>query len=360
MFRRKDLEDTLFNAILNGNGLPDRATSTAFKRKRFNRCARALLSRNLFIPIVKRPNAESDRDVVTGYSQPLETDVMLWGFTWTQTQVEPFELGRTMKISVNGHELISNVAVSQSTLSEPVGQGFGNAVAGYGTSELPCPVRVPAGSRIAAEFSYNPSRYWGSSDGHNATVMNTTQYDSVVLMCIGVKTCLSDEDKDLLEKCRQWIEAHEFQDPVFLNSVSLPTDQNLNIFWDGDFGGGGLDVTATSQTRNVSAPLLVRGLGTNLALSRFAIRDTRDHQFMPAGKVLAQNFSSYKGQFVVVSTYFRWLIPHVLAPGAQLVTDHLDGTGAAIGAFSYDGRAFAPADDEPAHQNWLVYPCVTP
>jgi len=360
MYNRKDLFDALLNGLLNGSLIPDRAFADSFKRRRYNRCLRAILSRNLFITLQVSPNSESGNDVVTGYSQPLETDVMLWGFTWTNPQVEPDDFGRDMKLSVAGHELISNVAASQSTLSEPIGNGFGGEVSGFGTSELPCPIIIPAGSRVVAQFSYNPSRYWSSSDGHNPVVMNTTQYDSLLLLCLSVKTCLSDEDRELVAECKQWIATHEYQEPIFLNSVTPPVDRNLNIVWGGPFGGGALDQPTTSQTRPISSPLLVRGLGTNLALSRLSFRDTRQHSFFPAGPVLAQNFSSYKGQFVMASSYFRWVVPHVLASGAQLIADHLDGTGADIGLFSFDGRAFDPADDTPAHQNWLIYPCVTP
>lgn len=354
MFSKRELQDVLINAILRGDVVPDRAVANDFKRKRFNRVAKALLSRNLFIPLTRKPAIENHNDVVTGYSLPLQEDVLLWGLTWTSTNTEPssFE-GRMLKINVNGRELVSNVGAGSLVLNDnDLTTAFGQMEFGYGVSNLPCPIRVPAGGRIVATFSYNPAAQF------NNQVMTTGQYDSILLFCLAVKTCLSDEDRQILEICRQWIDTHEYQSPVYLNMVTPPVDSNLGIVWGGTNNGGGLDQATTVESRPVGLPVLVRALATNLMYSRIQLRDTRGHDFTPAGQFLARNLSRHAASNdAPLSVFFRLPVPHVLAPGSQLHGDLLDGTGSNL--LNFDGQITAPDLGLPEF-NWLTFACITP
>lgn len=336
--------------------MPERSLANQFKQQRFNKVARALLTRNLLIPLTRKPAVADLGDVVTGYSLPLQEDVMLWGFTWTQSNTEPSsDTGRMLKLQVNGRELILNTAAGFNTLNNfDQVSSFTQAETGYGVSNLPCPIIVPAGGRIVAQFSYNPS------SGYAGQEMNTSQYDSILLLCLGVKNCLTDEDKLILEQCRQWIDTHEYQNPVKLNMVTPPVETNLNIVWGGTNGGGGINQACSSQSRPVGIPLLVRGLETNLMWSRLQLRDTRGHDFTPAGQFLARNLCRHAaGNDAPISVDFQFPVAHVLAPGAQLHAEHLDGTGANLGATIFDGL-IPPPDEQIASECWLTFDCITP
>ena len=356
MYNKRSLTEVLINALLRGSQVPDRGLANEFKRQRFNNVARALLSRNLFIPVTRNPAVEGQQDVVTAYSQPLQTDVMLWGLTWTSADTEPSSnSGRMVQIGLDGHELIPNVGASMIPLGGiDTTIGFGTTEYGYGVVSLPAPKILPAGARVVAQFSYNPS------SGYTDFVETTAQYDSIVLMCLAVKTCISDEDRDVLQFYREWIDAHEYQYPVTLNMVTPPTDSNLSVTWNGTNGGGDDGLLTTSESRPVGLPILVRAFATNLMNSRLQLRDTRNHEFTPAGYVLMRNFIRHAaGNNVPLSTHFKLTMPHVLAPGSQLKADHLDGTGANLGPTVID--QFTPlADEGLPPEAWLTFTGVTP
>lgn len=356
MYNKRALTEVLIDALLRNSAVPDRGLANEFKRQRFNNVARALLSRNLFIPVTRNPAVENQSDVVTAYSQPLQTDVMLWGLTWTNANTEPSSNnGRMMQLGIDGHELIPNVGASIIPLEGiDTTTGFGLTEYGYGVVSLPAPKILPKGARVVAQFSCNPS------SGYTAFVETVAQYDSVVLMCLAVKTCISDEDRETLEFCRNWIDTHEYQYPVTLNMVTPPTDSNLSITWNGTNGGGDDGLITTSESRPVGLPILVRAFATNLMFSRMQLRDTRNHEFTPSGYVLMRNFIRHAASNnVPLSTHFKLTMPHVLAPGSQLKADHLDGTGANLGPTVID-QFTPPAADGLPPEAWLTFSGVTP
>ncbi len=358
LYSKTHLTNVLIDALLRNNGIADRGLVNEYKRQRFNAVARALLSRNLFIPITKHPAVENQQDVVTGYALPLQEDVMLWGITWTSANTEPSsDHGRMMTIQVDGHDLISNVGTSMIPFGGiDTTNGFSFTEMGYGVVALPVPKILPAGSRVVAQFSYNPS------SGYDGESMPPGLYDSVVLFCLAVKTCINDEDRQILEICREWINDHDYQVPVNLNMVTPPTDSNLSIIWNGNgaSGGGEDGLLTTSETRPVGLPILIRALATNLMMSRLQLRDTRNHDFTPAGYVLMRNFIRHAaGNNSPLSTHFKLTMPHVLAPGAQLKADHLDGTGANLGPFAIDQAVLLPVTGT-LPPCWLTFSGVTP
>lgn len=356
MFSQRELKNVLINAILRGAQVPERRLSNEFKRARYNRVARALLSRNLLIPLTKRPAVAAQGDVVTGYSQPLQEAVMLWGFTWTNPNTQPSsDDGRMLKLNIEGRELIQNVAASMIPLTGiDTTIGFSLSELGWGVSTLPAPIIIPAGARVVAQFSYNPS------SGYTAFVANPSQYDSVLLLCLAVKTCISDEDRGILEECERFIETHEYQVPVTLNMITPPTDSNLSITWNGTNGGGDDGLLTTSQTRVVGFPILLRAFATNLTNSRIALRDSRGHDFTPSGMFLCRNVGPHAtGGNQPLSPYFRLAVPHVLATGAQVLGEHLDGTGANLGPTAID-QFTPPAADAVPPQVWFTWTGVTP
>jgi len=351
-----ELTNVLIDAILRNDTVPSRSLADSYKAKRFNRVARALLSRNVFVPVIISTASQSARDIAVGYSAPLESAALLWGFTWTNADnIQASNEARTLKMAVEGHELVDNVPAMMATIAaDNFLTAFSQSVSGYGMSPLTTPFIVPAGARIAIELAYNPA----ATEGFRVDI-----YNSILLMFIVVKTCLDDDDREILEQCRRWIETHEYQVPVMLNSVTPPTDSNLNVIWPSrDLPGldpeinGFPGAETTSQTRPVSAPVLVRSVATNLQASRLTIQDSRGHQFSPTGMFLARHLSTGGAAAAVFSPHFRLAMPHVLAPGAELRAEHLDGTGAST--ISFDGGSIL--DPPNILPSWLVYGCITP
>lgn len=347
MFSKPELTRNLINALLRGATIPDPKLSTELKRRRFSRATKALLTRNLFLPIRVLPGTQSFLDVSTGYSPPIETDILAWAWTWANEDTVATNLGtnRQIQLSIDGRPIISDVPASPLALGHNQFNTFGPLRLGFGACAFPCPVRIPKGSRVVAQLSWNPSPLTGSS------AQIPTVADTILLWCLSVKTCLDDDDQELLERIRDWIDGHEYQEPVLLNSVTPDgsvVPRPYTFAWPayGVVGPIGSRMFTQSQTRTISAPMLVRAMATNLTFSELQIRDSRGHNFTPTGWVNARNMGAIDNS-TTSNVYWKLAVPHVLAPGALLTCDHLT---------AYSRHTINPAGPgEFSNVNWKLF-----
>jgi hypothetical protein len=324
-----------FNAMLaalaTGQLVPPQKASEDFKALRYGRALKALRMRNLFVPTVGNFSSTNSNADYTTFTPPLTEDVIVCGCS----------------VSSNATGVGSSTQMSGEIRIRPPVLMYSNYVQArwmFGPAAFsiyfPSPFILKAGEQIAVDVGFNAP--------DPAFVVSTAE-QTVVFFCVAVKPCLSDEDMVVAATIESLIDSAPYQRKIYLNC----TTPNSNRI---DFGvvdpvPDGTSVFA--ETRVVSSPMLVLGLGTTLKRSQISIQDTeQQHSFtlnsFLRGRALFRTIGTILGP---VSTgpyysYFRFPVPHLLKPGATL----------ACQVINQDDQAIPYPSQSPT----LSFECLTP
>lgn len=315
-----------FNAMLaalaNGSYLPPVKANGDFKSARYRRAIKALQARNLFVSATGNFPVNDPNATYTIFTPPLNEDVIVCGCSLANQ-------GTLQADRISGEIRIRPPATLSSNYIQPQ-IAFGPASFSI---YFPAPFLLRASDQIAIDFGFNAPQV-------GTTVSTTDQ--TIVFFCISVKSCLSQEDAALADDVRRMIQASPYQRKIFLNCVS--GDDNA-IVYPGALPLVGGEV-ADPETRPVSSPMLILGMGTTLNASRIAILETAIQHSFTLGEIINIRNLFWTGSFQSNTTgpyysYFRFPVPHLLRPGAQLSAHLVNGLNA--GAI-FDGQLGPPTN----------------
>jgi hypothetical protein len=332
MLSYREQFNAMLAALAQGKGyLPPAKANSDLKTARYIRALRALQTRNLFVPAIGNypptvadPTLADGDSTYTTFTPPLNEDVIVCGCS----------LGNVVSNAVPDQGISGELRIRppRALSANYINVTFAFTPASY-SIYFPAPFILRASEQIAIDFGLNAPQTGSTFDPREQTI---------VFFCISVRSCLSSEDAALANELRAVIEASPYQRKIFLNCVS-PNANQVQFSTPVAIGS-----TAISETRPISSPMLVLGIGTTFHSSKLSIVETAiQHSFTTGELINCRNLftSTLAGGISLWAagpyySYFRFPVPHLLRPGATLACRHLNG----LGGTGFDGGLGYPSD----------------
>lgn len=312
----------MLDALMRDSYSPSAEALKRFKDRRTAKALKALRCRNIFVPATGNFLNANTNDSFTVYTQPLGSDVIVFGCSLSN---DSKPTNNFLSI-IRGEVRIRPPAPLSDNYIQPQ-KAFGPA---RYSIFFPCPFVLEAGDQIAIDFGYN------APEANDVTVDGNEQ--QILFFCIQVKDCLDADDQVIEQQIISEVQGREYQRRLLIpcaNSNAGPGGQDIVV----------LDATGQGEavTRPIMATTLVTGYSiANHSLVRIALADTAtQHSFTLGQRVKAPNlfwsFDAIENGIVgPYYSYFRFPVPHLLRPGAQLACSALEGlAGAPTGPTSF-------------------------
>lgn len=295
--------NAMLAALGSGQLVPPQKANEDFQALRYGRILKALHCRNLFVPTVGNFSSTSPNADYTTFTPPLTEDVIVCGCSVSNNS------GGVGSVTQMSGELRIRPPVFMYSNYVQARYMFGPAAFSI---YFPSPFILKAGEQIGVDIGFNAP---------DPAFLASTAEQTVVFFCIAVKPCLSDSDLATAAEIESLINSVPYQRKIYLNCTT-PNGNRI------DFGVAAPVATGVSvfaETRVISAPMLVQGLGTTLKRSQISIQDTeQQHSFtlnaFLRGRALLRTVGSTIGPTDTgpYYSYFRFPVPHLLKPGATL------------------------------------------
>lgn len=333
-YNQSDLFWTLISAAGNAQLMPDAAMLQRYKEKRLQRAIKALRSKNIFLYTEGTRPSVNLNDLTTIYTQPAGVRLLVVGYSdnFRYGAIEAQDLAGQVQLVFPQTHRVRVVGGEAKALSDDfvMAQSGASGQPRYTSDRLPVPFILEPDQQIAVDL------------GYDTAMAAPTQIpaQAFTFFCIRVKSQLSPEDYVAIDEIKDYIANHNFQRGVFLNCANLGSPGVLNentIAFSTAIAGG----TATVLTRPANGPVLITGIATTLAASRFVISDTADNHSFSLNRLMRSTAINFPeaSRFAAVTTnvqgvptsapvwcaYWELPIPHLLRPGAQLKAEVVNG-----------------------------------
>jgi hypothetical protein len=333
-YNQSQLFEVLLDAAVRPGYKADPALLAKYRKTRLDHAIRALKTRNLFIYTEgSRPTIDLN-STATIYTQPVGHRMMLIGYADNMRYglisdapsggpVDKVWPQETRVRIVGGKEraLCDDFTPSQAGVSgEPR----------YTSTILTVPEIIEPNEQFAVDLGYDTAM----------AAVTEIEAQAFVFFCLKVKDKLTQEDEQTIDEVKRYILNNDYQKGQYFNCVSLGQQ---SVHFSSAAAGG----TASCDTRTVTAPNLITGIGTSLAASKVKITDTGDGSSFSLDKftqVSALNMPDFEDQGAtdlgapvsapIFTNYHQFPVPHLLRPGSQLHVDVVNGGDAGAGAGS--------------------------
>lgn len=330
-YQQSDLFQVLLSAALDEKLRPNTALLKLYKQKRYNAAERALRARNIFLftegtrsvvtlnsvapTIYTQPAGE--RMIVIGYSDNLrygatEQNDILSIPPSSLTALFP-QMHRLRIVGHNERAICEDLTPAQAGVS---GQPR------YTSTHFTVPTIIEPDEQIAIDLGYD------TAAGLEPTFVYPNGF---IIFCLKVKDKFTPEDDNVLADVRTYIAANDFQRGLYLNALDVNSQGPIA------YNAVGAGATAVAETRPVTHPVLITGVGTNLGASTIKITDIADGSSFSLDRpmtVSALNMPNYEeiGNTSNApagapdwTNFFQLPFPHLLRSGAQLRVDLVNG-----------------------------------
>jgi hypothetical protein len=339
-YKQTDLFEVLISAAGSPGLCPDAGLLASYKQNRLARAERALRSRNIFLYTEGTRTSTALNAVTTIYTQPAGERMLLLGYSDNLrygSTIQPLgvnaaaadrDFPQVHSVRIVGREgraLTEDFIPAQAGIS---GQPRFTSVL------LTVPIILEANEQIAVDLGY---------DSASATPA-TIPPQAFVFFCLKVKERLTPEDYETMADIQRYIAANDFQKGLYFNCAtqSPPSGSagwfaNDEIVFDTQVAGG----VAVAETRPVTNPTLIVGIGTNLGASRVTITDTADGYSFSLNQLMqvsAINLPNYENVAPAAAStiapagaplwtqYLQLPMPHLLRSGAKLRVEAINGS----------------------------------
>lgn len=345
---KNHLLNALVSAALSPTFEADPALQQVYNDQRLVRATKALRARNIFLYTEGTRTSTDPNNVNTIYTQSAGvrllvlgySDNMRYGVANVETAAGPNpvsvvfpQMHRVRIVGPQGERVVVDDFV-------PAQAGVSGQPR-YTETRLTVPITLEANEQIAIDLGYDQTM----------AAFATIPPQAFTFFCVRVKENLASEDMRVLEDVKSYIAAHPFQRSQVINCSQLNSvGTGLN-----NASAAGLRVNA--ETFPANAPILITGIGSNLQASRITIIDTRDGTSFSLNRPMqssALNMPGYEdnasaGTSVMTGApaeaplwtgvhYFP--MPHLLARGAQLKAEIVNGGDAGGGTNTVTEREF--------------------
>lgn len=308
--------------------VPDLNLLRRYKESRIRAVAKALRSKNIFLYTEGTRPSVNLNDMTTIYTQPVGVRLLVVGYS------DNFRYGATeqrnavpAQVQVNFPQMhrVRVVGREEKNLSDEfvMAQAGVSGQPRYTSDRLTVPFILEPNEQIAVDLGYDTAM----------AAPTVIPAQSFIFFCVKVKERLTPEDERAFDDAKRYIQNHDFQRGIFLNSVSLGRN---DLLFSTALAGG----VANCQTRPANGPLLITGIGTTLAASQITITDSSDgHSFSLNRRMRVTALNMARGERVggvrpvpgvpesapIWCAYFDFPVAHLLKPGASLKCEAVNG-----------------------------------